>query len=273
MTDKICDFTKNIVGKKGYEMISVLFLGAMLAACSSSQPAHVQPSAGSRMSISVLGDSYSTYEGYMATDTNLVWYYPKGSTGGYHDSRNGNDVSDVSQTWWHLLCKEHGYRLEANNSFSGSTICYTGYRDRQTGRPRDFTNRSFVSRVTQLGSPDIILICGGTNDSWAGVPIGEYKWQDWTDSDLHSFRPAMACMLHRAQGRYPNVPIYFILNSELKPEINESVDSVCTRYGVELIRLHDIEKQRSHPSVLGMKAFADQVADALAKSHPSGARR
>jgi len=242
-------------------LFPLLALGVLLVGCSTPKR-HV---AASRPSISVLGDSYSTYEGYMSCDTNLVWYFPKGSAGAYHDSRNGNDVSDVRQTWWHLLCAGHGFRLEANNSFSGATICYTGYRDRSTGRPRDFTNRSFVSRVTQLGSPDIILICGATNDSWAGVPIGEYKWQDWTDDDLHTFRPAMACMLHRAQGRYPGVPVYFILNSELKPSINESVDSICARYGVQVIRLHDIDKQGGHPSVAGMKSIADQVAAALVR--------
>lgn len=215
--------------------------------------------------ISVLGDSYSTYEGFMETDSNKVWYFPKGSTGPMHDSRNGNDVTSVTQTWWHRLCTEHGYRLESNNSFSGSTICYTGYRDRQTGRPQDYTNRSFVSRMWRLGSPDVILICGATNDSWCGAPIGEYQWQDWTEEDLRSFRPALACLLQRTQWRYPGVAIYFILNSELKESINESVHTICQHYNVPVVVLHNIDKQRGHPSVAGMKAMADQVYEAMEK--------
>lgn len=243
----------------------ILLAASAVALACCALPAAAQETAKAPLRVSVLGDSYSTYEGFMACDTNQVWYYPKGSTGPHHDSRNGNDVASVSQTWWHRLCTEHGLRLEANNSFSGSTICYTGYRDRQTGRPQDYTNRSFVSRLWRLGSPDVILICGATNDSWAGAPIGEYKWQDWTEEDLRSFRPAMACLLQRTLWRYPGVAVYFVLNSELKESINESVATVCQHYHVPLIRLHDIDKQRGHPSVEGMKAMADQVWEAISR--------
>lgn len=47
------------------------------------------------------------------------------------------------------------------NSYYGATICYTGYRD------EDYTDRSFITRSSLLGNPDIILICGATNDNWA----------------------------------------------------------------------------------------------------------
>ena len=62
---------------------------------------------------------------------------------------------------------------------------------------------------------------------------------------------------------YPNVKVYFILNSELKEEINESVDTICAHYGVAVIKLHDISKKNGHPDIAGMKAFADQVAAAI----------
>lgn len=241
----------------------LLFSAAVAMLACSALSAVAQTPATSPLRISVLGDSYSTYEGYMACDTNLVWYYPKGSSGAYHDSRNGNDVASVTETWWHLLCTEHGLRLEANNSFSGSTICYTGYRNKQTGQPQDYTNRSFVSRMWRLGSPDVILICGGTNDSWAGSPIGDYQWQDWTEEDLRSFRPALACLLQRTLWRYPGVAVYFVLNSELKESINESVSTICQHYGVPVVALRNIDKQRGHPSVAGMKAMADQVWEAM----------
>jgi hypothetical protein len=216
-----------------------------------------------RPAISILGDSYSTFDGFMTVDTNKVWYFPVSSTTPYRDSRNGNDVKRVEDTWWHQLIANYGYRLCTNNSFSGATICYTGYRDRTTGKPQDYANRSFENRITNLGCPDIILICGATNDSWCGAPIGEYKYSDWTTEDLKSFRPAMAKMLYKAQTYYPNVPIYFILNSELKESINESVRTICRYYGVKLIELHDIDKQGGHPSIQRMKTFAEQVGEVL----------
>lgn len=197
-------------------------------------------------SVSILGDSYSTYEGYLQPATNAIWYWKT-------PNREHTDVSSVTQTWWHIFIKENGYKLCQNNSFSGSTICNTGYNK------EDYSNRSFIARMNNLGTPDIILIFGGTNDSWAGAPIGEYKYADWTKEELYQFRPAMAYMLHDMKERYPNVEIYFILNNELKPEVNESVETICKRYDIGCIVLRDIHKMSGHPSVKGMRQIADQV--------------
>ena len=211
--------------------------------------------AGGRKAISILGDSYSTYQGYMSCDSNRLWYWDKPNV-----KYINTDVDDVRQTWWHLLISSNpDYRLCLNNSFSGATICHTGYRK------ENYSNRSFENRCTALGCPDIILICGGTNDSWADSPIGEYKYEDWTPEDLFFFRPAMASMLNKIRLHYPNVEVYFILNSELKPEINESVDVVCAHYGVPVIKMHAIDKSHGHPNRAGMKAFADQVRAVIEK--------
>lgn len=206
---------------------------------------------GYRKLVSVLGDSYSTFRGYTLPDTNAIWYEPVPA--------NRNDVTKVEQLWWHQLITNKGYRLEVNNSYSGSTICNTGYRK------EDYTHESFVTRMKYLGSPDIILICGGTNDSWARSPIGEYKYEGWTKEDLYSFRPAMAWMLEFITKRYINAEVYFILNSELSEDINNSVHTICQHYAVPCIDLHDIDKQRSHPSIAGMKAMAEQVGKAMKK--------
>lgn len=197
-------------------------------------------------SVSILGDSYSTFEGHVKPSDNAIWYWKK-------PHLEHTDVSSVTQTWWHLFIKENGYKLCQNNSFSGSTICNTGYNK------EDYSDRSFISRMNNLGSPDIILILGATNDSWSGAPIGEYKYSDWTKEELYQFRPAMAYMLHDMKERYPNVEIYFILNNELKPEINESVEAICKHYDIDCVILHDIHKISGHPSIKGMRQIADQL--------------
>lgn len=200
--------------------------------------------AQSRKSISILGDSYSTFEGYIQPDTNAIWYFKK---------TNMTDVTSVEQTWWHIFIKENGYRLCLNNSFSGSTICNTGYQQ------QDYSDRSFITRMNNLGCPDIIFILGATNDSWAGAPIGEYKYENWTAKELYTFRPAMAYLLNDMKQRYPNVEIYFILNDGLKASINESVDTICKHYDIDCIVLKDIHKINGHPSISGMRAIAEQV--------------
>lgn len=198
-------------------------------------------------SVSILGDSYSTFEGYLRPDTNAIWYFK------VPESPKRTDVKNVCETWWHQFIKENNYRLCVNNSFSGSTICNTGYRK------EDYSDRSFITRLTELGNPDIIFIFGGTNDSWANAPIGEYKYADWTKEDLYTFRPAMAYLLEHVIDHYPNVKIYFLLNNGLKEEINETVLTVCGHYGIPCIVLRDIDKISSHPSVKGMRQISEQV--------------
>lgn len=206
-----------------------------------------------RKSVSILGDSYSTFEDYLLPDTNEVWYFK-------NVSPKNTDVKQVEQTWWHQLIKSKGWKLCQNNSYSGSTISNSGYRK------QDYTLRAFTNRMDNLGNPDIIFIFGATNDSWVPAPIGEYKWDGWTREDCYAFRPALARMLDYMTKRYINVELYFILNSELSDAINESTLTICERYGVPVIQLHDIEKMSGHPSVAGMKAIAEQVGDFVAKA-------
>lgn len=200
--------------------------------------------------VSVLGDSYSTFEGYLTPQTNAVWYFEK-----YNPKQT--DVQDVSQTWWHQLIKKQGWQLMMNNSFSGATICNTGYNK------ADYTDRSFITRMKNLGCPDVIFIFGATNDSWAHSPIGEFKYEGITQEDLWSFRPAMARMLQWMKNRYVNTDIYFILNDGLSPEITSSAKTICERYEVKCIELNGIDKKAGHPSVEGMRQIAEQVSAAI----------
>ena len=199
--------------------------------------------------VSILGDSYSTFQGWI----------PDGYANWYPASTHGqtNDVSAPEECWWHLVTTALHGTLEQNDSWSGSTICYTGYNG------VDASAWSFIARADRLGTPTHILVCGATNDSWANVPIGEYKWADWTHEDLFAFRPGLAKLLADLKATYPKAKIYFILNSELSEPINESVHAVCGHYQVPCIDLHDIDKQVGHPSVAGMRAMAEQVLKAI----------
>jgi hypothetical protein len=135
--------------------------------------------AQSLKSVSILGDSYSTFDRYMVPDTNFVWYNTS--------ITQKTDVTSVKQTWWYKFIKDNNYKLEVNNSFSGSTICNTGYQK------QDYSTRSFIKRMDNLGSPDVIFIFGATNDAWAGAPIGQFKYNDWTKEELYDPKLALVC--------------------------------------------------------------------------------
>jgi len=214
--------------------------------------ANAQGTVDVKQTISILGDSYSTFRGFIPEDY-ATWY----ST----SDLDRTDVVDVKQTWWWKTIKEGGFKLGVNDSYSGATISYTGYND------EDYTSRSFITRLPRLGNPDIILIFGATNDSWTGGRIGEYIYSEFKRSDLFTYRPALAKLLQSAQERYPNVKLYFIINTELLDEITESTKIICNHYGVEYIELHDIEKLNGHPNIKGMSAISEQVLNVLKKGY------
>ena len=194
--------------------------------------------------VSILGDSYSTFIGIIPA--NYSSFYPN----------DRNDVTEIGQTWWSLYIQAKGYTLEKNDSWGGTTICGTGY-----GR-MDSSRNNFISRVDSLGNPDLIFVFGGTNDAWANSPMGEYQYSDWTKEDCKNFRPAVACLIDMLKQRYPNAEFCFILNSELKDTVNESMREICNHYNVKLVELHDIEKQNGHPSINGMKSICEQLLGA-----------
>lgn len=196
--------------------------------------------------VSILGDSYSTFEDFVTPSTNELWYYAQ------NDSAKTN-VNRVEDTWWWQFIHDNGYQLCVNNSYSGATIGYHGYDG------NDYSERSFLKRVRNIGYPDILLIFGATNDSWAGEAVGEYKWSDWSYGDYYTFRPAMASLLSWVTKHHPNVHVYFLINSELRDDITESCKIICDHYGVKYIQLHDIEKRMGHPTAKGMASIAEQV--------------
>jgi len=236
--------TNNIdMALKNLLKISSLFL--FLAVSSSS---YAQEKA--KPVISVLGDSYSTFEGYIPQG-NESWYFNV-------PPDNRTDVVDVKQTWWWQLISEGGYLLGVNDSYSGATISYTGYNG------KDFSDRSFITRLPGLGTPDILLIFGATNDSWLSCPLGEYVYGSMPRESLYEFRPALCKLLSEAQNRYPGTRIVFILNTGLSPQIVESIIEVCRHYDIEYVELRDIDKSSGHPNVKGMGQIKTQIMDYLA---------
>ena len=81
--------------------------------------------------ISILGDSYSTFIGWIPQGY-AVWYNP---------TSNKTDVHQVEDTWWWQLCDKTDCTLLVNSSYSGSTIGNTGYKG------ADATHSSFITRM------------------------------------------------------------------------------------------------------------------------------
>ena len=196
-----------------------------------------------QVKVSILGDSYSTFEGWNP-EGHATWY----------DKNLRNDVTDVEQTWWYQLIEDNGLQLEKNNSWSGATICNTGYGG------EDYSEKSFLTRSGDLGnSPDIIYVFGGTNDDWASSPLG-----DANGSDMYTVRPATKAMFKNIKAFYPDALCVAIINSEMSKDVENAIIEACQSEDIPYIQLKAIDKQKGHPSISGMKAIAHQVWKATA---------
>ncbi|MBR3710851.1 MAG: hypothetical protein IKM99_07815 [Bacteroidales bacterium] len=235
--------------RSGFLMITMMAL--FFASCGK------DPLLTEGISFSVLGDSFSAFEGYVYPDSNDVWYCPP--------PYNNIDVTSVEDMWWHKVAEETGWTLDKNNSFSGSLICnFWGYNAGPYYSPH-----SFIRRMDNLGNPDVIFVFGGTNDVWNGAYSGDYVYSDWTENQLEQYRPALAYLFDGLQRLYPHAKLYFVLDTSLYDydytgqEFVESAHTIARHYGIKCIDLYDINKDWAHPNAKGQDAIARQVIMAL----------
>ncbi len=208
-----------------------------------------------KKNIFIMGDSYSTYEGYI----------PEGYHFYYSDGRKDNPiVKGVEKTWWNILANENNFNIIINDSFSGSTIC-------NTVRESFTVASSFVSRIDKYidkkvfteNNINTILIFGGTNDSWIDAPIGNLKYSDWTEDELKYVLPAFCYLINRAKDVVDDVIV--IINTDLKQEITKGFIEACEKNDIKYLYLKEIDKENGHPTESGMKQISEQVAECLHK--------
>lgn len=205
-------------------------------------------------SILVFGDSYSAFGG--SIPSGYAQYYP------------AVGVTEVGDMWWSIFAKKTVSKVVRNDAWSGSTICYTGYNGVDCSE-----TSSFIYRYRKLKSEgffdsnkiDTVFILGGTNDSWANAPLGEMKYEGWTEEDLYNVLPAICHFAHTLKTDLPDARIVFIINDLIKPEIKDAMENAAKHYGIDFLRLHSIAMESSHPNKSGMKSISNQLFELLNK--------
>ena len=207
----------------------------------------------------IFGDSYSTYEGFIP-DGYRVYYSPQGRVEGPSVTK-----MKLEETWWQQVLSSIDGKLLLNDSWSGSTIGYTGY-DGDCSKTSSFIYRFRKMREDgffEKNFVDTVFVFGGTNDSWAEAPLGEMKLSDWEEKDLYFVLPAICHFMCEIKKQLPKAEIYFLINTDLKEEIVACMEKVGAYYGVTTITLKDIEKECGHPNAIGMKTISEQVLDVM----------
>ncbi len=217
---------------------------------------------------SVLGDSISTFDGYL----------PDGYPSFY--SRLNRDQTGVfapEETWWHRVISHFGGQLLVNNSWSGSYVCKAPRCEVESYGCSDARTGGLDADGVM---PDQILIYMGTNDRGACFPlVSEDK------SDLSVIENAYGVMLDKIKKNYPRAEIWCctfpITSCSRNPYFwfpDKQMGVPMTAYGELIHRVaeargcHVIELRSKkhcdtidglHPNYDGMKTIADHVIAAM----------
>ncbi len=213
-------------------------------------------------SFAVIGDSFSTYEGWLP-ENNATWY------GNSETQSKSNDVESVKDTWWWQFSKEKQLSLLCNESYSGSCVCNSPNAPR--GDATSFVNRAKVhlGEGNAVGiKPDLIFIFGGVNDYNASVDIGEPKYSEWTEEDLQSFAPAYCYLIDYLLTYNPHAQIVCVSAYNCYNNIKNMISTICEHYGllyipIRYLEANDVEQSGSHPNKAGMTVIKDTIVTAL----------
>ena len=150
------------------------------------------------------------------------------------------DVYHVEETWWKNFIQKINGNLIQNNSWPGSTIAYTGYNHSDCSKASYFIFR--YKKLKEEGffeknSVDTIFIFGGTNDSWGDAPLGEMQLSNWEEKDLFSVIPAICYLAYSLKTDLPTLEIVFIINTEIKEEIQNALEDAAKYYRLKFVRL------------------------------------
>lgn len=210
---------------------------------------------------SVLGNSISTYSGYI----------PKGYSNYYTPSR-----LSVEDTWWMLLSSKEDLEFVSNASWAGSSVANKSGKNANSY----FTSEMRINALAANGVPDIIFVLGGTND-WGDNSgyLGDYPVDG--NYDLKTFRGAYAYLVVQLKNKYPDTSI--ICCSILprrqsrtqknscgvtQMDIDESIKNICHFYNVHFIDMSvcGIEENIGaftidglHPNKRGMSIISDYI--------------
>ena len=194
----------------------------------------------------IFGDSYSTYEGHI----------PAGYAVYYSGHRVAEpDVSDVKLTWWGRLIAETNSNLVQNNSWSGSTIGYTGYNNSDCSHSSSFIYRFeklLAEGFFETNKIDILFVFGGTNDSWSNAPLGESDKEAIEENDLFCVLPAIKHFIARLADKLPDTKLVIIGNCD-------ALALAAERAGASYVGLSGVDKINGHPTELGMEQIKDQI--------------
>ena len=202
--------------------------------------------------VSILGDSISTYKGYVPDGYSCFYPYPTA------------DLADVNQTWWMQVINKLGMKLLKNNSYSGTCV------SEGTGSNSTVQDSRLKELLFGTEAPDIIIIFMGSNDCGSAYV------------KLETFKSSYKVMLDKIQALCPNSEIYImtlppskLYTESDRVEYNKVIRDYASEYKLPLVEMNDTYNgdncsnylvDSAHQNLAGMTKLAEAVVKGLLES-------
>lgn len=197
---------------------------------------------------SILGDSISTFRGYIPTD-----HVFNGEVYANPTAYPARDVTTWTDTWWGQIISKLGMTLGVNDSWSGSRVHNSYDSDIPEGNVGPNVCMAGLQRIQKLGTngtPDIIFVYGGTNDA-KFVNTGTfdstqiYSEVDLTTTKWSDFAASYVAMIMRLQHFYPDAILVALKPMFVSGWYNHAklsaycdvIEKICDYFGVICIDL------------------------------------
>lgn len=201
--------------------------------------------------VSILGDSISTFNGYIPET--YSYFYPCPTA----------EFADVNQTWWMQVVNNLGMKLLKNNSWSGSCV------SSGTGKSSAVEDSRLKELVDENQTPDVIIIYMGTNDCASQFV------------NINTFKSSYKVMLDKIKSLCPNAEIYIanivasgLVKETERTKYNDIISEYAKEYNYPLIDLTDlftVENYKQyvvdscHPNKSGMDMMAREITKQMLK--------
>lgn len=218
-----------------------------------------EPQPAKKLRVGILGDSISTFKGWLANEEYDPFYPDSDPNVGSEDPvLAAKAVDSAEKTWWYRLIYNYmkDAELDVNSSWQGTRIVH---EQKKGYASRNLMDAGFIDRCLDFKEPDVIFIHGGTNDKTQETPIDEYTG-------------AYRQMIGKMKGAYPGVRIILIIGDRLNAPYASPIIDIAREEGLRYVdfRGDEIEKCKgSHPTAPAFDFMAGKIARECADILPT----
>ena len=202
--------------------------------------------------VSILGDSISTYKGYVPDGYSCFYPYPTA------------DLADVNQTWWMQVINKLGMKLLKNNSYSGTCV------SSGTGSYSTVEDNRLKELLFGTEAPDIIIIFMGSNDCGSAYVKDE------------TFKSSYKVMLDKIKVLCPNSEIFImtlppsmLYKEANRVNYNKVIRDYANEYELPIVEMDNTYNgedctnflvDSAHQNFAGMTKLAEAVIKGMLES-------